>query len=158
MTEDNELSLLTDGEPEARGGSVEVPVDLGLLEETPEEAPSEAYELPDLEAIAEIERETAEQVATVRNEQSLRIANMAQDGVHHFLVNVEGAELCGSCGTPFPCEKWTGEIDPRNESESSGHLVADEDKARAVAELLSIPIEQARQVVLMSTPLDKIGG
>lgn len=152
------------GVQEVRSGSVELPVDLSLLEDVPEQAGGEPYATPDpalmveLAEAAEIEERVAEQVATVRDEQSLKIANMARDGINHFLVNVEGQELCGSCGTPFPCEKWTGEIEPRNLAESSGHPVPDEDKAHAVAELLNVPLEQARQIVLMSTPLDEIGG
>lgn len=148
-------------ERDVRGGSVQIPVDSSLLEDVPNHLAAEAYTPPDAEmmaAVAEIEDATAEQVATVRNEQSLRIANMGQDGVHHFLVNVEGQELCGSCGTPFPCEKWTSEIDPRNEAESTGRPIPDEDKAQAVAQLLNVPIERARQIVLLSTPLDQIGG
>ena len=141
---------------DVRDGSIEIPVDLGLLEEVPTAEGGEAYELPDLEAIAALEREVAEQVATERDEQSLRIANMGRDGATHFLVNVEGAEVCGSCGTPFPCASWTGEIEPRNTADSSGQPVPDEDKARALAELLGVDLERARQIVLSSTPLDQI--
>lgn len=140
------------------------PVDLGLLEETPDPSSvsGEAYGLPSPEAQEELaearetERQLAEQVETVRDEQSLRIANMAQDGVNHFLVNVEGQELCGSCGTTFPCSAWTGEIDPRNTAESAGLPVPDEDKARAIAELLGVDMDRARQLVLLSTPLNQI--
>jgi hypothetical protein len=148
--------------PDVRSGAVEIPLNLGLLEEVPTVESGEAYALPDPAVLAElaeaeeIERKTAEQVATVRDEQSLRIANLAQDGVNHFLVNVEGQELCGSCGEPFPCSKWVGEIEPRNLAESSGQPVQDEDKVRAVAELLGVDIEKARQIVLASTPLDEL--
>lgn len=158
---------------DVRDGWIEIPVDQSLLdptspvvtgqwEEAPSEVGTEPYPLPDLadaveqaETAAQAERETAEQVITVRDQQSLTIANMATNGPH-FLVNVEGAELCGGCGKPFPCPTWTGEIEPRNLAESSGHPVPDEDKARAVAELLGVPVEQARQIVLMSTPLDQL--
>lgn len=133
-----------------------------LLEEVPSAESGDPYPLPDPDAGAElwradeIEVEVAEQVATVRDEQSLNIANMARDGAAHFLINVEGQELCGSCGQPFPCSSWRGDIEPRNQAESSGQPVPDEDKARAVAELLSVSIEEARQIVLLSTPLDQI--
>lgn len=149
---------------EVHSGAIAIPVNLGLLDETPEAEAAEPYDVPDPAALAElaeareIEAATAEQVATVRDEQSLNIANMAQDGGAHFLVNVEGAEVCGSCGRPFPCPQWTDEIEPRNQAASSGQPVPNEDKAAAVAELLGIPVEKARQMVLMSTPLDKIGG
>lgn len=163
MNEAKDLDALKgNGEPDVRGGSIEVPVDLGLLEESPTAESGEPYDVPDpavsaeLAEAAEIEQRVAEQVATVRDEQSLAIANMGQNGVHHFLVNVEGAELCGSCGTPFPCEKWTGEIDPRNAAASAGQPVPDEDKARAVAELLGVDMDKARQIVLLSTPLDQL--
>lgn len=165
MNEHEEPVEITDEDrPDVRAGSIEMPVDAALLEEVPEAAAAEPVDAPTGEQLAEmaeaieIQEAVAERVATVRDEQALRIANMGQDGVHHFLLNVEGRELCGSCGTPFPCAKWTDEIGPANEADSSGRPVADEDKARAVAELLGMPIEQARQVVLMSTPLDKIGG
>lgn len=152
MTEDQ---TPWDGVP-TRGAEVSIPVDLGLLEEVPESASAEAYPAPTPQEVADVERETAERIATVRDEQSLNIANMGTDGAAHFLVNVEGRELCGSCGTPFPCEKWSGEIEPRNTAESSGQPVADEDKARSVAELLGVSLERARQIVLLSTPLDQL--
>lgn len=156
-----------------RGGSVEIPVDQSLLDpnspvvtgqwdEAPAEFGSEPYPVPDSTtlseqaAAAEAEQQVAEQVVTVRDEQSLAIANMGQNGVAHFLVNAEGQELCGGCGQAFPCSKWMGEIEPRNLADSSGQPVPDEDKARAVAELLGVPIERARQVVLASTPLDEL--
>lgn len=147
---------------DVRAGAVSIPVDSGLLEETPEADAAEPYELPDPAVMAElaeaqeIEQRTAQRVVTVRDEQSLNIANMAQDGAAHFLVNVEGQELCGSCGKPFPCPTWTGEIEPRNTAESSGQPVPDEDKAQSVAALLGISVERARQMVLMSTDLDKL--
>lgn len=149
---------------DVRSGEIAVPVDLGLLEETPEAAQAEPYDLPDPDALAElaaareIEKQTAEQVETVRSEQALTIANMATDGMAHFLTNVEGREVCGSCGKPFPCPTWNGEIEPRNVADSSGQPVPDEDKARAIVELLGVSIEQARQMVLMSTSLDQNGG
>jgi hypothetical protein len=145
-----------------RAGAVVIPVDSSLLDETPEAVAGEAYELPDPAVMAELaeaqeaEQRTAQQVVTVRDEQSLNIANMAQDGAAHFLVNVEGREVCGACGKPFPCPTWTEEIEPRNTAESSGQPVPDEDKAQAVAALLGISMEQARQMVLMSTDLDKL--
>lgn len=147
---------------DVRDGSIEMPVELGLLEDVPTAGATEAYDLPDPEVLAElaqaqeVERQVAEKVATVRDEQSLAIANMGRNGVHHFLVNVQGAELCGSCGTAFPCASWTEEIGPRNTAESSGQPVPDEDKARALAELLGVDLEHARQIVLLSTPLDEL--
>lgn len=159
MNEAKDPGALMRAEPDVRSGSVEVPVDLGLLEDRPSTEGDDAYALPNpvmaAELVAEIEQRTAEQVTTVRDEQSLRIANTGQGGVHHFLVNVEGQELCGSCGTPFPCEKWTGEIEPRNLAESAGQPVPDEDKARALAELLGVPVERAREIVLASTSLNE---
>jgi hypothetical protein len=146
-------------EQDVRGGAVELPVDLSLLKDVPKHLRDEAYAVPDADAMgaaAELEKQTAEQVATVRDEQSLRIANMGQDGVNHFLVNIEGQELCGSCGTAFPCGKWTSEIDPRNTAESSGRPVPNEDKAHMVAELLGVSLDRGRQIVLMSTPLDEL--
>lgn len=143
-----------------RSGAVQLPVYQELLDETAGGPQSEPYPAltPEQEQAAQTEREVAEQVVTVRGEQALNIANMGQDGAPHFLVNVEGKEVCGSCGKPFPCPSWVDDIGPANEAASAGQAVPDEDKARAVAELLGVPIEQARQMVLLSTPLDKIGG
>lgn len=149
-------------EMDVRDGSIEIPVDLSLLDEVPSVEGADAYDLPNPAAVAElreaeeIERQTAERVETVRDEQSLRIANMAQNGVAHFLVNVEGQELCGSCGEPFPCSTWNGEIEPRNLADSSGQPVANEDKARAVAELLNIDMDRAWRMVLASTSPDEL--
>lgn len=135
------------------------PLDTGLLEEVPSAEQGTPYELPDLGELARIheaEERVTQQVATVRDEQALNIANLAQDGAAHFLVNKEGQELCGSCGRPFPCPSWRDEIEPRNLAASSGQPVPDEDKAQSVAALLGVSMERARQIVLMSTPLDEI--
>lgn len=75
----------------------------------------EQYPLPDLSApqVAELEARTAEQVATVRDEQSLAIANLGLDGAAaHFLVTRDGEELCGGDGETWPCRAWTEEIQP----------------------------------------------
>lgn len=137
-------------------------LEASLLEEVPTAESSAPYDVPDADALSEladareVEEQVAQQIVTVRDEQALNVANLAQDGAAHFLVSQDGRELCGSCGRPFPCPSWLGEIEPRNLAASSGQPVPDEDKARVIAELLSIDIERARQMVLMSTPLDEI--
>lgn len=73
------------------------------------------YPLPELSGpqIAELEARTAEQVATVRDEQSLKIANLGLDGAAaHFLVTRDGGEYCGGDGEAWPCRVWTEEIQP----------------------------------------------
>lgn len=75
----------------------------------------EQYPLPELSApqVAELEARTAEQVATVRDEQSLKIANLGMDGAAaHFLVTRDGGEYCGGDGEAWPCRAWTEEIQP----------------------------------------------
>lgn len=146
-----------------RGGDISMIVDGAKLEETSPLAEQAAqYDVPDPEAVAEheaakkAEEATAEQVVTTRDEQSLNIANMATDNVPHFLVVSEGQEVCGGCGKAFPCDMWVGEIETRNVALSSGQPVPDEDKAAAVAELLGVPIEEARHIVLVSTPLNQL--
>lgn len=130
--------------------------DFGLLDAPVAVEENAAYEVPDLKKIARAEEETREAMATVRDQASLNIANLATDGLHHFLANINGAELCGGCGDPFPCSTWTDDIEPRNQAWSSGGPVPGEDKARAIAELLGVDIEKARQIVLTSTPLDRL--
>lgn len=157
MIRENDLSDL-------RGGDVSIPVDLGLLEETaPQAERAMQYDVPDPQAVAELaaaqehEQKVADEIVTVRDEQSLHIANLATDNVSHFLIHQAGQELCGGCGEPFPCSKWVDEIGPRNLAQSSGQPVPDEDKARAVATLLGVSMDEARQIVLVSTPLDQVG-
>lgn len=75
----------------------------------------EQYPLPDLSGpqVAELEARTAEQVATVRDEQSLKIANLGLDGAAaHFLVTRDDEEFCGGDGETWPCRAWTDEIQP----------------------------------------------
>lgn len=33
-------------------------------------------------------------------------SNTDGSGVNHFLMNVDGRELCGGCGETFPCDAW----------------------------------------------------
>lgn len=83
--------------------------------EAPEVEASEPYPLPELTGaqVAELEARTAEQVATVRDEQSLVIANLGLDGAAaHFLVTRDGEEFCGGDGETWPCRAWADEIQP----------------------------------------------
>ena len=141
----------TTEELEARLGSTFDTVNLGLLDTVPSSVEdSEPYPTPDVEALAAVEQEVADQVATVRDEQSLNIANMGQRGVAHFLLTKDGAELCGGCGQPFPCASWRGDIEPRNQADSNGasaEQVAVENVARSLAQLLNVEVEEARQMV-----------
>lgn len=132
------------------------PVDQRLLGDTDVAASvGEPYALPQ-PGVEQAERDVVEQVATVRDEQSLNIANAATDGRAHFLRHLDGRELCGACGEAFPCKAWREEIEMDNLTRSAGQPVPNEDKARAVAELLGVSVEQARQIVLSSTPLDEL--
>jgi hypothetical protein len=68
-------------------------------------------ELSDAEATA-LEERTAAQVLTVRDELSLTIANLGADQVAHFIANVDGREVCGGDGEPWPCQAWIDEVQP----------------------------------------------
>lgn len=145
-----------------RRGSPRTPVNQELLDETGFDPGTVPYSVPDPVAMAELaaaiemEQQVADQVATVRDEQSQAIANMGLDGAPHFLVNVEGQELCGFCGAPFPCGTWIEDVQARNLADSSGQPVPEEDRVRAVMELLQVDEARARQILLLSTPLDEI--
>lgn len=145
-----------------RRGSPRTPVNPELLDAPGFDPGTVPYAVPDpvamaeLSAAIEMERQVADQVATVRDEQSQKIANMGLDGAPHFLINKDGQELCGSCGAPFPCGTWIEDVQARNLADSSGQPVPEEDRVRAVMELLQVSEERARQILLLSTPLDEI--
>jgi hypothetical protein len=118
-------------------------------------AGDEPYALPQ-PAPEQVAVEVAAQVATVRDAMSENVANLGSDGGAHFLLNVQGQELCGGCGQAFPCATWRAEIEMNNLVSSSGQPVPDEDKVQALVQLLGVTEERARQIVLSSTPLDEL--
>lgn len=120
---------------------------------------TEPYPLPDLRTPGKIEQETTLAVATVRDEQAQRIANMTADSRAHFLLNIDGNEVCGGCQQPFPCTAWRTEIDPRNAEASAGPDPVDvlhDAKVRNVMALLNVSREQAQRIVADSMPPDAV--
>lgn len=74
----------------------------------------------------------------------------------HFLLNVEGVERCGQDGQPWPCEWWTGEVQPAAEEHSAGTLPAEPkqeptlEQIQGVANALGISTQEAAELVKRS--------
>lgn len=86
----------------------------------PEDRPYPPLDLVAEGELLELEQLTADQVATVRDERSMLIANLGVDKLPHFLTNVEGVEHCGIDSEPWPCTAWRTQVDPAAVIESSG--------------------------------------
>jgi hypothetical protein len=112
----------------------------------------EPYPTPTLSAqdALELEEATAQQVATVRDERSLVIANLGNDNVPHFLTTVDGAEQCGGCTQAWPCPAWVQEINPQAVEASSDRanpeLVYTAEEI-AAADLLGVTAAEVRELV-----------
>lgn len=71
----------------------------------------------------------------------------------HFILNVEGHEVCGQDGQKWPCEWWTGEVNPTAELHSAGAVAEDAPDApsleqiQVVANALGITVAQAAELV-----------
>lgn len=121
--------------------------------ETPDEfAPStEPYALPELRPseVAELEQVTAEQVVTVRDAQSLIIANLGNDNLPHHLVTADGVEQCGGCAQPWPCRTWVEQIHPQAVAASDTRPAEAPYTAAevAMAEELGITAAEVREMV-----------
>lgn len=58
-----------------------------------------------------------QQVAAAREALAQPAGNVDIQGAPHFLRNVNGVELCGSCGTDFPCDAYRGMSEERQRAE-----------------------------------------
>lgn len=94
-----------------------------------------------------------ERKAWFDNEMSQPPTNVDFSNRPHFILNVEGREVCGQDGMPWPCEWWTGEVNPTAEAHSAGAIAegvepeASPEQIQGVANVLGISVADAAALI-----------
>jgi len=105
------------------------------------------------EFAAYVEAAQRERQAWFDQEMSRPPSNVDYSNRPHFILNVEGREVCGQDGMPWPCEWWTGEVNPTAEQHSAGTVqqeeepVASDEQVQGVANALGISFADAAALV-----------
>lgn len=77
----------------------------------------EAPTLPPQYRSEDFQLSALQQVAAAREALAQPAGNVDIQGAPHFLRNVNGAELCGQCGTDFPCDTYREMSEERQRAE-----------------------------------------